>query len=198
MLHHVVMSVVSLSQCVIVDHSVLAVSTPVCISYPPPPAFGRHVLVMLSQHMWHCRLIMLSRLFYRKGVDLAVAILPTLCRKYPQLRVIIGGDGPMGVDLEHMIATYSLENCVSLVGPVRHEDVCQHLVQGVPTVLPVLCPMFSVLFFLYLCSVQDPCFWLGKSCDCWKSSAHVKCLISLISNDVPCFMQAKLFHGHPS
>lgn len=78
---------------------------------------------------------MLSRLFYRKGIDLAVAILPTLCKRFPQLRVVIGGDGPMKADLDRMIAQNHLEDCITLVGPVRHEDVCQHLVQGVCTPL---------------------------------------------------------------
>jgi phosphatidylinositol N-acetylglucosaminyltransferase subunit A len=82
---------------------------------------------------------MLSRLFYRKGIDLAVAILPTLCMRYPQLRVLIGGDGPMKADLEHMIKVHHLEDCITLVGPVRHEDACQHLVQGVCASLSSLC-----------------------------------------------------------
>lgn len=36
----------------------------------------------------------------------------------------------MKSDLEHMIASNHLEHSIKLVGPVRHEDVCQHLVQG--------------------------------------------------------------------
>ena len=36
----------------------------------------------------------------------------------------------MKADLDRMIACNHLEDRITLVGPVRHEDVCQHLVQG--------------------------------------------------------------------
>ena len=33
-------------------------------------------------------------MFYRKGVDLLVDIIPEITRKYPNVYFIIGGDGP--------------------------------------------------------------------------------------------------------
>jgi phosphatidylinositol glycan class A protein len=38
-------------------------------------------------------IIVLSRLVYRKGVDLLVDIIPLICKRYPNVRFIIGGDG---------------------------------------------------------------------------------------------------------
>jgi phosphatidylinositol N-acetylglucosaminyltransferase subunit A len=75
---------------------------------------------------------MLSRLVYRKGIDLAVAILPRLCAMHAGLRVIIGGDGPMRSDLEAMVRRTGLSGRVQLVGAVKHEHVCAHLAKGMP------------------------------------------------------------------
>lgn len=38
--------------------------------------------------------VALSRLVYRKGIDLLAAVLPVLCARHPNLRFLIGGDGP--------------------------------------------------------------------------------------------------------
>ena len=39
-------------------------------------------------------IVVMSRLIYRKGVDLLVEIIPDIILKYPSVRFIIGGDGP--------------------------------------------------------------------------------------------------------
>ena len=38
-------------------------------------------------------IVVVSRLTYRKGVDLLVDIVPAICKKYPEVHFIIGGDG---------------------------------------------------------------------------------------------------------
>ena len=45
-------------------------------------------------------IIILSRLVYRKGCDLLVDIMPIVCSKHPDVRFIVGGDGPKRVALE--------------------------------------------------------------------------------------------------
>jgi phosphatidylinositol glycan class A protein len=39
-------------------------------------------------------IVVVSRLTYRKGIDLLVDIIPAMCKKYPEVYFIIGGDGP--------------------------------------------------------------------------------------------------------
>lgn len=73
---------------------------------------------------------MLSRLVYRKGVDLQVAAIPELCRRHARLRFLIGGDGPKRADLEAMVHACGLGERVRLVGSVRHAAVRDLLVQG--------------------------------------------------------------------
>eukprot|EP00892_Ulva_mutabilis_P000994 jgi/Ulvmu1/10896/UM007_0073.1 len=74
--------------------------------------------------------VMLSRLVYRKGVDLQVAAIPELCRRHPRLRFLIGGDGPKRADLEAMVRRGDLGERVRLAGAVRHAAVRDLLVQG--------------------------------------------------------------------
>lgn len=39
-------------------------------------------------------IVVLSRMQYRKGVDLLIDIIPEIIKKYPEAYFIIGGDGP--------------------------------------------------------------------------------------------------------
>ncbi|EPZ36860.1 Glycosyl transferase, family 1 domain-containing protein [Rozella allomycis CSF55] len=75
-------------------------------------------------------IVVLSRLVYRKGMDLLVAVIPRLCAYHPRLRFIIGGDGPKRIDLEQMREKYFLYDRVELVGAVRHSQVRNILVKG--------------------------------------------------------------------
>ena len=59
---------------------------------------------------------MLSRLVYRKGIDLIVKIIPVICAKYPLAHFIIGGDGPKKLLLEEMRESYLLHDRVELLG----------------------------------------------------------------------------------
>ena len=59
---------------------------------------------------------MLSRLVYRKGIDLIVKIIPSICAKYPLAHFIIGGDGPKKLLLEEMRESNLLHDRVELLG----------------------------------------------------------------------------------
>lgn len=39
-------------------------------------------------------IVIVSRLVYRKGVDLMAQIIAEICPKYPEIKFLIGGDGP--------------------------------------------------------------------------------------------------------
>ena len=75
-------------------------------------------------------IIVMSRLVYRKGIDLLAAVLPEVCRRHPTTTIIIGGDGPKRALLEQVIAEAGLGGQVSMVGAVPHERVRDLLVQG--------------------------------------------------------------------
>jgi len=75
-------------------------------------------------------IIVISRLAYRKGVDLLVATAPRICAAFPNVRFIVGGDGPKMVDLLQMRETHFLQDRITLLGPVAHRDVPSVLKQG--------------------------------------------------------------------
>ncbi|RWS20305.1 N-acetylglucosaminyl-phosphatidylinositol biosynthetic protein-like protein, partial [Leptotrombidium deliense] len=74
--------------------------------------------------------IVISRLVYRKGVDLLASLISILCLKYENLQFIIGGDGPKRIVIEEVIESYQLQDRVTLLGAIRHEHVRDVLVKG--------------------------------------------------------------------
>ncbi|KAG5716155.1 Phosphatidylinositol N-acetylglucosaminyltransferase gpi3 subunit [Termitomyces sp. T112] len=75
-------------------------------------------------------IVVLSRLAYRKGIDLLVATAPRICAAFPNVRFLIGGDGPKLIDLLQMREKHLLQDRIELLGPVRHSDVVSVLHQG--------------------------------------------------------------------
>lgn len=74
--------------------------------------------------------VVISRLAYRKGIDLVARVVPLACAKWPQMNFIIGGDGPKRLILEEMRERYQLHRRVELLGSVPHSDVCSVLCRG--------------------------------------------------------------------
>ncbi|GAA5999057.1 phosphatidylinositol N-acetylglucosaminyltransferase subunit A/GPI3 [Rhodotorula paludigena] len=70
-------------------------------------------------------IVCITRLVYRKGIDLLIAALPKVCALHSDVRFLIGGDGPKIVELDQMRDKYQtlLRDRVDLLGPVKHEDV---------------------------------------------------------------------------
>ncbi|KAE8217298.1 hypothetical protein CF319_g8585 [Tilletia indica] len=75
-------------------------------------------------------IVVLSRLVYRKGVDLLIAAIPRICAQHSDIHFLIGGDGPKRIDLEQMREKYLLHDRVELVGAIRPSDARDHLVRG--------------------------------------------------------------------
>jgi len=74
--------------------------------------------------------VMLSRLVYRKGIDLVVNVIPAICAKFPHVNFIIGGDGPKKLLLEEMRERHQLHDRVELLGAVPHKHVRDVLTRG--------------------------------------------------------------------
>lgn len=74
-------------------------------------------------------IVIVSRLVYRKGVDLMAAVIADMCPRYPNLRFIIGGDGPKTWLLQE-IREKGFQHCVTLLGSLQHSEVRDVLVKG--------------------------------------------------------------------
>lgn len=75
-------------------------------------------------------IVVLSRLVYRKGIDLLVPIIPRICQAFPYVHFLVAGDGPKKVDLEQMRDEHLLHNRVRLMGSVASEEAASVMVQG--------------------------------------------------------------------
>ncbi|KAL0884251.1 hypothetical protein ABMA27_016241 [Loxostege sticticalis] len=74
-------------------------------------------------------IVIVSRLVYRKGVDLMAAVIADMCPRYPNLRFIVGGDGPKMWLLQE-IREKGFQHCVALLGSLPHSEVRDVLVKG--------------------------------------------------------------------
>lgn len=66
-------------------------------------------------------------------MDLLVAVVPRICRKYSKVRFVIGGDGPKRIDLEQMREKHLLHDRVEFLGSIKaHEvrNVRKHIYSG--------------------------------------------------------------------
>jgi phosphatidylinositol glycan class A protein len=75
-------------------------------------------------------IVVLSRLVYRKGVDLLVGIIPIICKTFPQVDFVIGGDGNKKLALEEMVERERLQDRVEFLGFVPSGSVRDTLVRG--------------------------------------------------------------------
>mmetsp|Transcript_20535 Transcript_20535/g.30504 ORF Transcript_20535/g.30504 Transcript_20535/m.30504 type:complete len:313 (-) Transcript_20535:13-951(-) len=75
-------------------------------------------------------IVVVSRLTYRKGIDLLVKVIPLICEHFPNVDFIIGGDGPKRIELEEMREKHQLHDRVELLGSLPHSEVPKVLVRG--------------------------------------------------------------------
>mmetsp|Transcript_14241 Transcript_14241/g.20038 ORF Transcript_14241/g.20038 Transcript_14241/m.20038 type:complete len:454 (+) Transcript_14241:392-1753(+) len=76
------------------------------------------------------KVVVVSRLVYRKGVDLLVGIIPVICKQLPQVDFILGGDGAKRLALEEMVERERLQERVEFLGAVPHKNVRNVLATG--------------------------------------------------------------------
>jgi len=74
--------------------------------------------------------VVISRLVFRKGVDLLVGIIPAVCRKLANVDFIIGGDGTKMLALQEMVERERLEERVEFLFSVPHAKVRDVMVRG--------------------------------------------------------------------
>jgi len=86
--------------------------------------------VLLRDPAPRINVVVLSRLAYRKGIDLVARVVPLACARFPHVHFIIGGGGPKRIILDEMIERYDLHNRVELLGEVPHEKVRDVLCRG--------------------------------------------------------------------
>ncbi|KAK8194107.1 Phosphatidylinositol N-acetylglucosaminyltransferase GPI3 subunit [Zalaria obscura] len=125
---------------------------------PPPPPTSAQPLGPNDP----ITIVVISRLFYNKGTDLLIASIPRILATHPNVRFIIAGSGPKAIDLEQMLDRHILHDRVTLLGPVRHEEVRDVMVRGHIYLHPSLTEAFgTVLVEAASCNLLIVCTRVG-------------------------------------
>lgn len=76
--------------------------------------------------------VVVSRLVYRKGVDLLAGVITRLCAlsDYNDVNFLIGGDGPKRVLLEEIREKRNIQKRITLLGGLEHAEVRNVLTRG--------------------------------------------------------------------
>lgn len=90
-------------------------------------------------------IVVISRLFPNKGADLLTAIIPRICAERSNVEFLIAGDGPKFLDIEQMREKYFLQERVTLIGAVKHEEVRDVMVKGNIYLHPSLTEAFGTV-----------------------------------------------------
>ncbi|KAK2037350.1 UDP-Glycosyltransferase/glycogen phosphorylase [Colletotrichum somersetense] len=107
-------------------------------------------------------IVVISRLFYNKGIDLLTAAIPRILENHPNTRFIIAGSGPKAIDLEQMIEQNVLQDRVEMLGPIRHEEVRDVMVRGHIYLHPSLTEAFgTVIVEAASCGLYVVCTQVG-------------------------------------
>jgi len=91
--------------------------------FEPPEARG-------AQRRSPTTVVLLSRLVFRKGIDVVLELIPKSCARWPELHFIIGGDGPKRKALEDMVLGEGLQERVEILGHIARDKVADLLGRG--------------------------------------------------------------------
>lgn len=75
-------------------------------------------------------IVVVSRLVYRKGVDLMAGVIPVICSRHPNVQFIIAGDGPKRLVIEEVRERHRLQERILMLGAVDHVSVRDVMVLG--------------------------------------------------------------------
>lgn len=90
-------------------------------------------------------IVAISRLFPNKGADLLTALVPRVCKAKPNVNFLIAGDGPKYLDLVQMREKHFLQDRVTLMGAIKHEEVRDVMVKGHIFLHPSLTEAFGTV-----------------------------------------------------
>jgi phosphatidylinositol glycan class A protein len=75
-------------------------------------------------------IVYVSRLQYRKGVDLLIGLIPKIVAQFKHVNFIIGGDGDKMVQMKQLVEKHNLHGRVELLGALEHGQVRDVLCRG--------------------------------------------------------------------
>lgn len=71
-----------------------------------------------------------ARMTYRKGVDFLLDLLPRICKKFPNVYWIIGGDGNKLEEIKFLVRRFNLEDRVEFLGMLTTRGIATMMTRG--------------------------------------------------------------------
>lgn len=78
--------------------------------------YHRHEDIYAMKDPKIIKIVILTRMCFRKGISLLLELMPIICKKYKQVRFQVCGDGPMKAIAEKIARDYIIESQVEFVG----------------------------------------------------------------------------------
>lgn len=83
-------------------------------------------------------LFCIRRLVRRMGIDRLIHAMADVVRVHPEVRLLIGGDGPMRAEYEELIRQLGLSSNVKLLGRISNEELVQYYQAADISLVPTL------------------------------------------------------------
>ncbi|KMV65388.1 glycosyltransferase [Encephalitozoon cuniculi EcunIII-L] len=83
-----------------------------------------------KKHSGEKVVVVVSRLVFRKGIDLLIGAIPLICKGDRSVRIVIVGDGPMRDGIEQVLDENELYDRVEIIHEVDHERVGEIMRRG--------------------------------------------------------------------
>lgn len=109
------------------------------------------------------KIVIVSRLVYRKGMDLLSAVIPEICSEHADVDFVIGGDGDKKITLEETVERNQLLDRVVFHGAVSHDKVSSVLNSGDIFLNTSLTEAFCIAILEAACCGLQVCWWCPRS-----------------------------------
>jgi glycosyltransferase involved in cell wall biosynthesis len=124
---------------VLVGHGIPGDKITVILNVPDDAIFNDEVVSSTnSQDQTHFRLVVVSTIVKRYGIQTLVKALPLLCEQIPELMVDIVGEGEYQSTLEEMASDLGVRDRLNFVGQVPHEDVPSYIARAHVGIAPMI------------------------------------------------------------
>ncbi|MHA2326016.1 MAG: glycosyltransferase family 4 protein, partial [Promethearchaeota archaeon] len=112
----------------------------------------REKLSLLSEPI----VLYVGKLDYHKGVEYLIEGFARLVKEFPDVKLVIVGDGPTRKNLEFLVDTQKIDNSVIFVGKVSDEDLAKYYAASELVILPSFMEGFGIVLLEAMASGK-PC-----------------------------------------
>jgi len=135
--HHVIVSDGLPYKRVLEKHGIPSDKITVILNVPDDAIFDT-ATITVTQDERHFRLIVVSTLIKRYGIQTLIRAMPSICERVPELLVDVVGEGEYFPALEEMACSLGVRQYINFIGLVRHDEVPYYISRAHVGVAPMI------------------------------------------------------------